>query len=373
MKIGLLTFHRAINYGAVLQCYGLYKTLESMGHSVDVIDYRPVYIEDYRKYIPLFRISHLKSIRERVKLLLASFIWMPSVRDANKRFNHFIERHFSYSSRIVRDSSQMPQDYDLIIVGSDQVWSPSISYGFDPVFWGQFSHQKTTLSSYAASLEGLSNISESDWVTIKDYLLSFKKISVREKSFQDALKTKLGLYSECNIDPSLLLSDTQYDKIIEPNPVKGDYVLAFSIVQTPGFEEFSNKIAQQLNCKIVSIVAQRTPRILNKGNCDELVSPSVGEFLALFKNAKCVVTTSFHGTVFSIIYHRPFYTAKHKKNERVSSLLSQLDLSERMIDFESSSNNDFRFEPLDFDLPQKSLNDLKYNAKTYLDCCVNNY
>ena len=132
MKIGILTFHRAINYGAVLQCYGLYETIKSMGHDVEIIDYRPECIEYYRRILPIFKIKHSVGWNNKLKALAYSLVSVKTVVNANKRFNAFLKNYFRFSKSFSQPK-RIPQDYDIIFFGSDQIWSPQICYGFDSV------------------------------------------------------------------------------------------------------------------------------------------------------------------------------------------------------------------------------------------------
>ena len=228
MKIGLLTFHRAINYGAVLQCYGLSESLRAMGHDVEIIDYRPVYIERYRQLFQTFNLRQLggfKRIMEFFKVLIGINVR----RDANCRFDAFLSNNFHFS-HIVHYPQEIPQSYDVIIIGSDQVWCPKICFGFDKIYWGQFPHDRIKLLTYAASIGEVDQLSDLDWEQIKKRINVFDGISVRESQLKEALYIKLGLDVRCNIDPSLLLSKNYYESIVEMPNIEGDYILAFSVV-----------------------------------------------------------------------------------------------------------------------------------------------
>lgn len=369
MKIGILTFHRALNYGAVLQCYALYSILNDLGHDVKIIDYRPDYVEYYRKIIPVFKIKRTQGFSKKLRLILASLLWGRSTIEATKRFDNFILSHFAFT-KIVKSREQVPNDFDVIIVGSDQVWSPQICYGFDPVFWGQFPHKQIVLSSYAASMEGLSQLSHSDWHRIMENLKSFSHISVREMQLQKELNKRLTISCECNIDPSLLLNEDAYESIIEEPSVEGDYVLVFSVVQAPGLMDFANAIAKKMNIKVVVVYSQYTPKVFRKKGDGKVLCPSIGGFLGLIKKARCVLTTSFHGTAFSIILRRPFYTACHGKGERVRSLLSQLDLNDRLIDFSSSSIESFCFSDINFSDVNIKLDNMRKDSMRYLNSAL---
>ena len=212
MKIGILTFHRAINYGAVLQCYGLSETLKAMGHEVDVIDYRPECIEYYRKKIPFFKIRHTSGLRNQLKALIVSLLNIETVKDANRRFDLFLKNNFNLSKTVL-SAENMPSDYDLIFLGSDQIWSPQICYGFDSIYWGQFKHDTTRLVTYAASLGGHNELSDLEWKNVGRYLKGFERISVREKKLQEDSTLPKEMMDFINDIISGNISDEVRDKI----------------------------------------------------------------------------------------------------------------------------------------------------------------
>lgn len=149
MKIGILTFHRAINFGAVLQCYALYRSLSDMGHTVEVIDYRPAYIEKYRK--PFYWNDFKKQgLLRKLKTLLSIPLVYWKKRTSAKVFDTFINQNLK-TSKVVKKVQDIPY-FDIIFFGSDQIWSPRICEGIDPMYYGQLPKGKTKIVSYAASL-----------------------------------------------------------------------------------------------------------------------------------------------------------------------------------------------------------------------------
>lgn len=365
MKIGILTFHRAINYGAVLQCYALSETLKSFGHDVEVVDYRPDYVERHRQLFQSYNLCHTKGFTNLVKQSVLSALTLTSRKDANKRFDSFLNAYLVLSG-IVKTTKDFPSYYDAIFFGSDQIWNPKICYGFDDLYWGQLPHDKTKMITYAASLGEPQALSEKDWLEIEKRIVAFDGLSVRELQLKDALESKLGIHSVCNIDPSLLLTKEKYEALVVDPADEGKYVLAFSIVEIPEFIKFAKKVASELNCKLLLVSAHKTPSLFYKEKTIKQITPTVGEFLGLIKHASCVVTTSFHGTAFSIIYNRPFYTAAHGKSTRVYSLLSSIGLENRLVDMNEKCK-DLKFEEIDYEGPLVKLSMLVRDAMSYLN------
>ena len=337
-----------------------------MGYDVEVIDYRPRYIEDDRKILQLPSIKNCSSLGDYLKTSIGAFVSIPERLDANSRFDAFISTYLKLSSSI-KSIKNFSKDYDLIIVGSDQIWNPQICEGYDPIYWGQFPHYSTRLAAYAASIGETGLLLEDDWEKIGKRILSFDRVSVREKQLRDALYENIGVQSSCTIDPTLLLTSTDYDELVESVNIGEEYVMAFSVVGTNNFMNYSRKIAEKLNCKLIVVTAREIPQIIRRSNRDIMqVSPSIGGFLGLIKNSKYVVTTSFHGTVFSIVYNKPFYTAAHHKGSRVRSLLSSIGLESRLIDMSNSDN--ICVNPLEIDYHEVDmlLSSIRSESRRYL-------
>ena len=212
-KIGILTFHCAHNYGAVLQCYALQETLKKMGHDVEVIDYRPQYL---LSPYAVFNINRIKS-NNPLKIIKRSIRETILLGVRLKRyytFYQFIKNKLSLSSRITKYN--IPESYDVYIMGSDQIWNPKITEGFDPVYFGNFNFQKGSKKyiSYAASMEAneLNNQAKN---TYKKFLKNFDSISVRENQLAELLQPLSEKNIETVLDPTLLADNQIWDNIAQ--------------------------------------------------------------------------------------------------------------------------------------------------------------
>lgn len=328
MKIGILTFHRAINFGAVLQCYALYHTLSDMGHDVEVIDYRPAYIEKYRK--PLYWNDFKKQrLLSKIKTLLFLPWTFRNKRKSAKIFDAFLNKHIKTSS-IVKDVNDI-SSYDVIFFGSDQIWNPRICEGFDPLYYGHFPKGKTKFVSYAASLGTPQNLNKEQWDKIFLLLKSFDAISVRETKLTEYLQSG-GIEAQSVLDPTLLASKDIFERIVE-KPRETGYVLLYMLEEDSNAIEFAKNIAKQKNLKLIRVRAQASQSI-RKRNSNEVIPNSVGEFLGYFKYADYVVNISFHGTAFSVIFNKDFYTLKSRNFERAYGLLDSIGLLPRFVSSE---------------------------------------
>lgn len=340
MYIGILTFHRAINYGAVLQCFALYKTLKNLGHDVEVIDYRPKYIERYRVLFYKKDFLRQRGIG-KIRYLLSCLLTIASKKQVSSRFDRFIKK-FIRTSNTVRSIKDIPNDYDVIFFGSDQIWGPEHSGGLDPIYYGQFPKNKSKFLAYAASIARTNLIEGETFIEFNRYIRSFDKISTREKLLQDFLLEKCLINSQVVCDPSLLLERSEYEKLAK-KPRESNYVLLFCLVDEEEGYCFAQRIAKQMGAKVIQLKAVVSP-VYYKSYIRGSVS--IEDFLGYILKAQCVVTNSFHATSFSIILGKDFYTlSRSVKNERSQFLLDKLNLSDRLVD----SGQNISFKPIDYE------------------------
>lgn len=307
MKIGILTFHNADNYGAVLQCYALQETLKKQYPNDDiyVIDYKSPKIVN--SYIP------------KIKIHKPWTIW--SYYKAKKKMSKFSDFRKKFFSLGTDNLSQ----YDIIYYGSDQIWNPNLTDN-DLIYFGKgFLGKKI---AYAASDGGEINLTP----TVIELLNTFSFISCREKSLTEKLQNiniKLPIKTIC--DPVFLLSKEEWLKIAQL-PQESNYVLAYKIGENLQFDNEAEKLGHNLGKKVIQIVYVRSLRKYYHRiqNYVEGISPE--EFVGYFVNADFVLTTSFHGTAFSIIFEKPFYVLYFdKRNDRVVDLLDALKIKDRFV------------------------------------------
>ena len=320
MKIGILTFHAAHNYGAVLQCYALQTYLCSKGHDVSIIDYRQNYL------LQCYRWFKFKSI---VKSLFhfGLFRSIKQIEVKKLRYDAF-QRFIQKYERLAPTTTIQKTPYDYIIIGSDQVWSTRLTNGYDKYYWGYFEKpMNTKVISYAASLELL--WPESDDRKVAALLNAFEKISTREEIVAKKIRSLLpNKKVETVVDPTLLLDKVMWSKISEEPKVNVRYVLYYQVRQSQIGKELAEKIAKLKGIKVIVLSAST-----DLYNSPECYGASPGLFIGLIKNADFIVSSSFHGTVFSIIFEKPFVSINNMtKDSRVKQLLGNLNLSKRLLD-----------------------------------------
>ena len=359
MKIGILTFHRALNYGAVLQCFALQEALKNLGHDVKIIDYRPPYLESYRNGLSYYAFSKANGLIQKVKYLLVGILMHRKKRKSSKVFDSFLKEFFVLDSNYRSIISEI-KGYDAIVFGSDQIWSPSICDGFDRIYWGDFLHQNTLLVTYAASMGGHNKIEDKQVNEIRRLINNYNAVSVRETQLQTFLLEKIGIRVPVVCDPTILVNRSVFDTIAKRR--RSDrYVLFFALEYDQDSIAFAKNVAKQLNAKVVRVGAiaelyGKDPSI----EYEEAVSPA--EFCGLIKYAECVVTISFHGTVFSTIFKKDFYSLECSQGDRARDFLESVGLSERMVNAKAS----VVFSKVDYSNFDNNINILRQPSIEYI-------
>lgn len=277
-KIGILTFFYADNYGALLQCYALSKFCEKNDYEVKVIDYHSKLMFTW-KYRLKRRIAKSKQ---------------------NKKFDLNREKFFQIGN--------IKEFYDIVIVGSDQVWNPSIING--DVYWIEPKLCYKKLISYAASL-GKNELTANEETFLENCNFNlYNWISVRETTGQRLLG-KTGIKSDVVCDPTLLFYNEPqiYSDIVKNSRLeKNNYIYVYSLEKSDKVDEISRALAKHTGCKIIS----SHPANSRMQYCDEFIENSdICDFLYLIKNATMVVTNSFHGLAFALIFRKEVFAICH--------------------------------------------------------------
>ncbi len=358
MKIGILTFHCAHNYGAVLQCYALQETLKSLGHKVEIIDYKPNYL------VSPYRSFYSKRLRgcnllERVKAFVKEFLLMPKRIKRYNAFQSFIKNRLNLSRTV--KGKDIPLQYDTYIIGSDQIWNPKITNGFDSVFFGNFNFAKNgrTYISYAASMEAKIIDKETE-AYYRKALMNFDALSVREIQLKTLLQPLTEKNIELVLDPTLLADKKIWDKIAERPDIDRKYILVYEVRQDSNTERVAQQLAKEIDAEVIKITAGLN--LCYSSNIKQCESPE--KFIGWIKYADCIITTSFHGTAFSIIFNRPFYCLKldDGADTRSASLLNSLSLEDRFID----KTSNLTFTSIDFSEANKRLANMQVKSLTFL-------
>lgn len=232
---------------------------------------------------------------------------------------------------LAMDSLCTTHAIDVFILGSDQIWNPAICNGFDPVYFGDFSAAVGKKKiAYAASM-GKSNLKEEERNNFAKLLQSIDVICVREDSLKKMLLTLSNKNIYQVIDPTLLVSEKVFDKLVIKPIISKPYVLVYQILRNDSeIMHLAEHLAKQINGVVIEVLSVIKKWRSTEGKLETL-SPE--EFLGYIKHAHCVVTSSFHGTAFSVLMHKPFYTLKlsNDLDVRAQSLLKSVGLESQMV------------------------------------------
>lgn len=359
MKIGILTFHCAANFGAVLQAYGLQESLKKLGHKVCILDYRPKYLlTPYRNwnYRP-----HKKGFNIIKEVIRASMIY-PSRKHRNYEFQKFIHQFLQLSpyNEII--------NLDAIIVGSDQVWNPIITGGRpDDVYLLANASDNQLKVSYAASVGNLRYITTSFNDDIKKKLRRFNHISVRETELEYFFRNKKIKDATTVLDPVLLAGKETFENIVDNHLAPSEpYLFYFSLQANPVIEKYAQKIANSRGLKIISMCSMDDSPLKKSF----ISSGNPIEFLSLIKNASFVVSNSFHGTAFAILFNKDFVSAWTDKaqSSRARLLLASLGLTNRLV--LTGRHNSTKISTIDFKKVNHNLQKMREYSYTFINQAI---
>ena len=327
MKVGIITFHRALNYGALLQAFALRHSLSKLGAEAQILDYRNSVMEDMYSY-PSF--SQRKSIKYKVKFLIQG----KSELKRRAKFENYRNKYLNLSNELHTEEEMkfVSDKYDKLITGSDQVWNYG-AHNFDKNYFLKFANERAKKYSYAASF-GISSLPK-DYITeYKSALGDFAVCSVREKQGLEILST-LGIENRrIDLDPTMLLTKEDWPSQfnISVNP-KQKYIFAYYFELTDSLRSYIEQLAKKTDCTVVFVGNPlKTPF---RCRCKALKTADPIDFVNAIANAEYVVTNSFHGTAFSIIFNKKFYVeflkTDAKVNSRIENILHTFSLENRII------------------------------------------
>lgn len=347
-KIGILTFHRSINYGSVLQAWALQKVLLKEGYDVEIIDYKP---QEYDSiYEKTFINAH--GIKSKIKSIL---MLRKYEKLRQNLFKVFREKHLILSQKqytFVTHEEEY-KCYDIIITGSDQIWNTSIQ-DCDPIYFLPFPYVGKKIA-YACSINnGTINEKYSErW--IRKWISDYDFISIREQSGVDKISTLLKddtrIYK--TLDPTLLLQKETFEELIDERNIQENYIFLYNMWTKKDGIIVARKLSKRINLPVYTITNQidliRIYKYSIRRVHVDLKHTSPEDFINFIRFANYVVTDSFHGTAFSIIFNKPFiavnsYIANgHLKNdERLINILNEFGVSERYISVDDI--NSFNFD-----------------------------
>ena len=312
MKIGILTYHRAHNYGALLQAIATRIILKRMGHDVSYIDYWPKY---HKKKYDIFSMRKLRV--GKLNYIKTILLYYPVLKKRINSFNADIEKYIQpYCSEGIQ--------YDAIIYGSDQIWRKQSELNdFDLVYFAAGPYKASSHIAFAASM---GNVDKSLCARLKDYWTNFSSIGVREEDLLDCVRNN-GFQCELNCDPTMLLTSNDWDEILKTQRlVSDDYVLYYSLNKTAFDRKAIERYADERGLRLIEICGGAETERNGVYPCAD-----IKQFASFIKYADTVFASSFHGLVFSLLYHRKVYVSNRTNTMRLKLLLGRLGLDNLFV------------------------------------------
>jgi len=344
-SIGIITIHNPQNnYGGALQSFALYEYLRRAGYNVEVIDLLRPNHYDYIKSArfqpmrnPISKADYIKGWLLEIMGYRRSFHW-DSTRGLNatamQRFSAFNNQvKLSDTYNYIPDLYRNPPKYDVYIAGSDQLWNPTQCYSLEPYFLTFVKNKNAIKMSYGTSI-GITDLSSDEKTKFRKWLSTFDYISIREAQAKKLLEPLVSKPVERVPDPTFLLEQKLWQKMAN-EPDNKNYILIFSLGKRKILLDKAIEIANQWCCK-VKIIDQTFPSDVEIPPIVEIVDDAGPlEFIGLIKDARLVLTDSFHCTVFSLISAtRNFYSyldISDNRRSRIEDLLEIFRLSDRLI------------------------------------------
>lgn len=356
MKASIITMTSTYNYGATMQAYALQEFVKKLGHEANLIDHMSS--PNPKRTISLSDFSKINLMKMPYKF---------SLEKGYRSFEEFYDKHMQMSRRYpnMEELKACPPDSDVFIAGSDQVWNykdAKLSR-----FLLDFAPDAAKKISYAASM-GNSELPEEKKEIYREALRRFDAVSVREEEARGLIAPLTDKEVQVNCDPAFLL-DAEEWRALE-KPVKGiqkdTYILCYMIHMPTWFNDWIQKISKKLSLKIVYVGLNG----YRSQKCDKYVrTAGPGEFLWLIDNAAMVVSSSFHGNVFSLIFGKKLIsTPDAKRPDRIHNLLRMFGENEREI---YSPDAPIPTEAVDAESVRKVAKEQQEKSKAYLESVFN--
>tara|TARA_Y100001968_G_C19401066_1_gene741050 strand:+ start:347 stop:1492 length:1146 start_codon:yes stop_codon:yes gene_type:complete len=338
-NIATLTLPLTNNYGGILQAFALQETLLELGHTTMLINIKSPTHSNFKK-----RLEHMKQrIRKVIKnttVFQPDFTSESDKKYINRNVQKFIDKYIATTKEVspyFKFDDLKEYNFESFVVGSDQVWRPDYSYYLANYFFEFLENVQTVKKlSYAASF-GVENwrLTESETSKCKQLISSFDAISVREVAAISLCENYLATDSTMVLDPTLLVPKEKYCDLVRNASLdkpKGN-LFCYILDRSEENERFEKNVAKSLNAEAFGVMPRKDMKNLTQHNRDEFVFPPIEEWINGFVHADFIITDSFHGTVFAILFNKPFLSIGNAKRglSRFSSLLNNFKLNERLI------------------------------------------
>ena len=325
-KIGTISINKYVtwlNYGAVLHSYAFQQVLNKKGYDCKIIDYVPRIVKGVNLAFPLL------SCHDSLKLIV---YWLSNTIPhfiKYKKFERFYNTQCRVTKQVFYHGSLDTDEFDTYIAESDIIWSPQFNQGFDEGFFCAYPCMKEAhCIAYAASIAD-TNFSDREKEEFRELLKNFDSIALREYQAAEFTRQFTDKEVTCVLDPTLLLDGNDYAPLIKSKKRKKKYVLIYSFSRDANLYQSARTIAESNGWDIVEITRHWWKR---RPDYHVYTTAGIEDFLWLFKNAEAVITNTFHGTAFSLVFKKEFYAfSRNEKDSRMTSILHLLGMEELFI------------------------------------------
>lgn len=361
MKIDFITRHSVPNYGSILQTYSMQKALEKMGYDSEVINYIKEE-ETNAKSVNTNYNGKTSGLKGKIKKAIYCIVQRPNVTKMNNKFTEYRNKYLKQTEVEYHSSKELKENLpeaDIYCTGSDQIWGKIGSEEYDATYFLDFVPENKKCIAYAASF-GVDKLPTNLDNNLENLLKKYETILVREDSAEKIIRKKGFTNVKQVVDPTLLLESEEWNKICEPTKLDGkEYILIYQLHHNKEMENYIKNLKKHTKLPVYRI----HPSLyygLKPGKFIHLPTP--GQFVTYIKNAKYIITDSFHGTVFSLIFNKQFVDILPGKTAtRIESILKLVGLEDRIL----RDNNDYSFlnKEIDFENANKILENEREESK----------
>lgn len=354
IKVAIITFHCSYNYGSALQAFALRTLLIKKKYEVNIIDF--IYKKDFEQY----RLFRMNTYLKNPKSFVGDIIFFKKNYKRKCSFETFAKKYFNLTRKKYynyEDMRELNDKFDIFICGSDQIWNLDCTQGVEPAYFLNFVNKDKLKIAYAPSLAHIKFAKNYD-EDLKKAIKDIDYISVREESTLPLIQSLTEKRVNVVLDPTLLLDRKDYELIINQKKQRDEYIFVYMLEYNDELVRYCNKFSNERKIKVIYIANNKFSGI--KGYNAFGIGPD--KFLKYIKEAKYIVTNSFHATVFSIIFNKMFvtFTTKHSSS-RMVDLLDKLGISDRIYNEKFNIDKD-----IDYDKVQEKLIDMRKSSLEYL-------
>lgn len=357
MRIGTVSYNiycNFTNYGSALQTWALHQAMKKLDACPVLVDYCPDILADKD---PLDPFKNMWDKDDESKRMVE--LTLPAIHVNYKKFDRFYHDRFNRTKKAYTSANfeTVMDEVDAFVCGSDTIFCPD-EFGFDDGYFANYPCMKGNSVAYAPSF-GDPHFSDEDYMKLNERLQNFKAFGLREQMMVPYVRSHVTVPVEKVIDPTLLLTQNDYDIIATERIVDKPYLLLYARRYNPKMEAYAEKVASENGWKIVDISLRATN--VEKGHL-MFYEAGVEEFLSLVKHAEYIITNSFHGMIMSVQYRRPFVIfSREQCDTKISELLELFGLSDRML-----IDGMEQFEPIDYDTVHKRIAEARTIAHNFL-------